>query len=164
MRNTDEADKRRMNTDKAKLSVILVAMALSACGSEQCLPHGDPEFARGLVKRLALEGIKSEARKDKGGVCFAKRDAQKVVAIDEDLRKHFLATSLYVDQCQEKNVIDWATAKGLDFGVKDLTQYGGKRKGKAIYLYSLTAAEEEANKKKLMEAPRGPKCPPAEAQ
>ncbi len=141
-------------------------MALAGCGGgEQCLMHSDPDFARALVKRLALEGIKSEARKEKGGVCFAKRDAQSVVAIDEDLKKHFFGAATYVvDQCQEKTVVDWATAAGLDHGVKDLTQYGGKRKGKIVYVYSLTAADVEVNRKKLMEAPRGQKCPPGDPQ
>ena len=150
---------------RAILAIALAAAALAGCGGEQCLLHSDADYARTLVKRLAAEGIKSEARKDKGGVCFAKRDAVKVAAVDEDLKKHFFGAGTYVaDQCQEKTVVDWAKAAGLDYGVKEPAQHGGKRKGKIVYVYSLSAADVEANRKKLMEAPRGPKCPGGDAQ
>jgi hypothetical protein len=48
--------------------------------------------------------------------------------------------------------------------VREPAQHGGKRKGKIVYLYSLTAADVEANRQKLMAAPRGQKCPPGDPQ
>jgi hypothetical protein len=148
------------------LAALLLATALSGCGfAEQCLLHSNEEFARGLVKRLAQEGISSEARKDKGGVCFARRHAQRVIAIDEDLKKHFYSVAIYLpDECREKAMVEWASRSGLDFGVSEPAKFGGRTKGKILHLYSLSAEQVEANKKKRMEAPYKSCSPPGGAR
>lgn len=145
---------------KALLACVPVALLLAACG-EHCVAHSKEDFNRLLVKRLAAEGIKATERKDKGEVCFAKGEAKKAAAISADFAKHFRAAGTYVaDECQEEPLVKWAKDNNLDYATQDFTQYGGRRKGKAFYLHSLTAEEAEANKGKLRQAPRGKVCHP----
>jgi len=148
------------------LAALLVATALSGCGfGEQCLLHSSEDFARALVKRLALEGVSSEARKDKGGVCFSRRHHEKVVAINEDLKKHFFSVAIYLpDECREKAMVEWASRSGLDFGVSEPAKFGGRSKGKILHLYSLSAEQVETNRKKRMEAPYKSCSPPGGAR
>ena len=146
------------------LALLLTAPLLAGCG-EQCLMSSSEHFNRALVKRLALEGINGEVRPERGGVCFPKRKAEKAVAINEDLKKHFFAVAIYLpDECREKAMVEWATRSGLDFGVSEPAKFGGRSKGKILHLHSLTAGQVEANKKKRMEAPYQSCSPPGGAR
>lgn len=149
---------------RALLALLVLAPVLSGCG-EQCLMSSSEPFNRALVKRLALEGIESEASAERGGVCFAKRKAERAAAINEDLKKHFFAVAIYLpDECREKAMVEWATRSGLDFGVSEPAKFGGRSKGKILHLHSLTAGQVEANKKKRMEAPYQSCSPPGGAR
>ena len=140
------------------LALLLAAPVLAGCG-EQCLMSSSEHFNRALVKRLALEGIDSEVRPERGGVCFPKRKAEKAVAASQDLTQHFLSVAIYLaDECREKAAVDWATRAGLDFSVQEPARFGGSRRGKIMYLHSHTAAEVEANKKRRTEV-KLPACP-----
>ena len=142
---------------KALLALLPASLLLAAC--ERCVAHSNDNFNRLLVKRLAGEGIASKERKATSEVCFAKGESKKVAAISADLAKHYRAAGIYVaDECQEKPVVQWAKDGGLDYSMQEMAAFGGKRKGKMFILHSSTAAEAEANKEKLREAPRGKAC------
>jgi len=143
---------------KRLVAPCLAALVLAGCG-EQCHMSSSENFNRTLVKRLALEGVSSEIRADKGGVCFSKRHTAKAQAAVQDLSKHIYTAGVYlVDECREKVLVAWAASTGVDFSLQEPAKHGGARKGKYLYFHSLTAQDAEENKKRIMERPPAPTC------
>jgi hypothetical protein len=142
-----------------RLAVLsAAALVLAGCG-EQCRVSSSEAYNRALVKRLALEGISSEVRPDKGGVCFGKRHSEKAQAAAQDLTKHLFDARMYlVDECREKVLLAWVAGTGIEYSVQEPAKHGGALKGKYLYLHSLTALQVEENKKRIMQAPPAPSC------
>lgn len=64
--------------------MALGAWAIAGCSApEQCMEHSSAQYKEGLAKILAKTGVTASLRKDKG-LCFAKRDAQRVNAAGDE--------------------------------------------------------------------------------
>jgi hypothetical protein len=144
----------------ALLAIFLAAGLLAGCTEErQCVNHSVAYYEQGLARLLAANGVAHSLERDRG-VCFARRDAPKVKAAEQELEKYFYQVAdLLRDECEETALVEWATRQGLRFEVHDTVSHDGRPAGRMINLYSFSREEMEANHRKLYsEAPRGRTC------
>jgi hypothetical protein len=139
--------------------ICLLAVIGGCAEPERCWKNVEPAVDVAFAKYLTSRGVKFKLDPERG-VCVSQENATALDDAHRRVTEYGVEVAASAsDDCELRDLVDWAKREGLTYQVSASTRSDGARGGNMVIIRSLTPEEVASNRQKLdLELPKVRRC------